>query len=485
MTRPTTPLSRRHVIARSLSAIVTLTGAQTLAAPADAQPPLRVGVIGAGFGGLACAYELSRAGYHVDLFEARGRLGGRVFSSDRFAPNRVTEFGGELIGGNHPLWQKYAQQFGIELETLPVDDGAPEVILDGHRYSGDEAEKLSQEVERGYAELTAEAATVNWESPWETPQAEALDQLSVRERIDKLHTTDRAKRAISVEFELDLASRLEQMSCLALLCAIQAHGGEKYWTDTELYRSQSGNQSLASKLAEGVSGSVHLDCPVTRIERGADSCVFTVRDGRTFEYPDVVLAIPPSVWKGIDFVPGLPVGFAPQMGPASKFLSVVSTPFWEPDGTAELMSDTPLGYLWEGPVGSAGPERLLVSFTGGSIADDLHRRPTVERGKLLQDESEKLLPGYAAHHLKSEFINWPHDRWVQAGYSFPETGKFVSQSRIFQEGLGHLHFAGEHASPGFMGFMEGGLHSGTETAYRLMRRDGVPVPPKQLDDPEG
>ena len=36
----------------------------------------RVGIVGAGFAGLACAYELSQAGYVVDLFEARNRLGG-------------------------------------------------------------------------------------------------------------------------------------------------------------------------------------------------------------------------------------------------------------------------------------------------------------------------------------------------------------------------------------------------------------------------
>src|SRR5688572_21344816 len=40
----------------------------------------RVIVVGAGFAGLAAAYELHSAGYKVHVYEARGRDGGRVLS---------------------------------------------------------------------------------------------------------------------------------------------------------------------------------------------------------------------------------------------------------------------------------------------------------------------------------------------------------------------------------------------------------------------
>ena len=69
----------------------------------------RVVVIGAGFAGLACAYELKAAGYEVTVVEARNRIGGRVLSANaanqrEFAKGRNVEFGGELIGSNHPAW---------------------------------------------------------------------------------------------------------------------------------------------------------------------------------------------------------------------------------------------------------------------------------------------------------------------------------------------------------------------------------------------
>jgi hypothetical protein len=39
--------------------------------------------------------------------------------------------------------------------------------------------------------------------------------------------------------------------------------------------------------------------------------------------------------------------------------------------------------------------------------------------------------------------------------------------------LGRLHFAGEHASYKFVGYMEGALNSGAAVAKRLATRDGV------------
>ena len=454
--------------------MATLGATQPLSAD-DAVPRPRVSIVGAGFGGLCCAYELSRAGYLVDMFESRNRLGGRVHSVDRFAPNRVVEFGGEFIGGNHPLWLKYAQQFGIELETLK-DDGEPtEIVINGHRYSGDKAKALADEVNRGHAELAQDAALADWETPWNTPDAEKYDRQSLKQRIDRLDITDRAKRAIYVEFLMDMACRPEKMNYLALMCVIKAHGVEKYWSDTEMYRaSLHGNQILASHFAAGLSGRIHLDCPVTRIERSDAGCNLTIRDGRKFEYSDVVISVPPSVWKNIEFTPSLPAGFSPQMGSATKFLAVLKNTL--PEGETDLMTDTPLGMTWEGATGPHDGERLLVSFAGGTIADNLHARTLAGREEFLTREFDHLLPGFDANHLKSEFIDWLDDPWTQGGYSFPLPGAFLSQAKILKEGLGRLSFAGEHASFGFFGFMEGGLHSGVQAAHRLMHRDKVSIP---------
>src|SRR6185503_3056959 len=99
---PPDPISRREMLKRSLA-----TGAGLLI---SAQLPFaraaagRVVIVGAGFSGLAAAFELRAAGYDVTIVEARNRIGGRVISFRDLVPGKTVEGGAELIGSNHPAW---------------------------------------------------------------------------------------------------------------------------------------------------------------------------------------------------------------------------------------------------------------------------------------------------------------------------------------------------------------------------------------------
>jgi monoamine oxidase len=92
----------------------------------------RVVVIGAGFSGLACAYELQSAGYKVTVLDSRNRVGGRVLSFSDVVTGRNVEGGGELIGSNHPTWVAYAKRFGLKfIDVTESEDLAFPVILGG------------------------------------------------------------------------------------------------------------------------------------------------------------------------------------------------------------------------------------------------------------------------------------------------------------------------------------------------------------------
>jgi monoamine oxidase len=86
----------------------------------------RVVIIGAGFAGLAAAYELRAAGYDVVVVEARNRVGGRVLTFRDFVRGKAVEGGGELVGKNHPTWVAYAKHFKLRLAPVGDDTGLDE-----------------------------------------------------------------------------------------------------------------------------------------------------------------------------------------------------------------------------------------------------------------------------------------------------------------------------------------------------------------------
>src|SRR5262245_13345874 len=90
-------ISRREMLQRSLAAGAALLISERFPTSLSAGAG-RVVVVGAGFSGLAAAYELSKAGYEVTVVEARNRIGGRVISFSDFIPGKNVEGGGELIG---------------------------------------------------------------------------------------------------------------------------------------------------------------------------------------------------------------------------------------------------------------------------------------------------------------------------------------------------------------------------------------------------
>ncbi len=157
-------ISRREMIQRSLAAAGALLISDRFGVAAQSKAG-RVVIIGAGFSGLAAAYELTKAGYDVTVAEARNRVGGRVISFSDIVPGKNVEGGGELIGSNHPAWLAYAKQFGLEFLDVSEEDLEFPIVLNGKRLSGDESEALWEEMEKAFGTIVADAAKVDADRP--------------------------------------------------------------------------------------------------------------------------------------------------------------------------------------------------------------------------------------------------------------------------------------------------------------------------------
>lgn len=472
--RPADGLTRREMLQLSLAAGAGLLVSNRVAF-GQARTGKRVLVVGAGFSGLAAAHELHAAGYDVTVFEARNRIGGRVLSFSDLVPRKNVEGGGELIGSNQPTWAAYKDKFKLEFLDVGQEDAEFPIVLDGKRLTADESEKLWEELEAALNRMNADADAVDADQPWKSPNAEALDGRSLSSWIEALDVSPRCKLAAHAIQTADNGVHSAWQSYLGNLSMVKGGGLEKYWSDSEVFRCKGGNQQLAHRLAATLpKDRVLLRTIVGAIRTTDRGVTLTTRDGKTHEGDEVIVAVPPPVWNKIAFDPLLPADLAPQMGANTKFLLAATGPFWRRAGLApDLLSDGPMQETWHGTEAQMGAGVCLVGFSGGPSADIVREWGATARTENVLKTLQAVYPGVRAAFVRARFMDWPGDTWVKASYSMPAPGQVTKFGPTLYEGLGRLHFAGEHTSYAFLGYMEGALNSGARVARTLASRDGV------------
>lgn len=447
--------------------------ARPLAAVA-AGPAPHVIVVGAGFAGLSCAFQLRQAGARVTLLEARNRVGGRVLSLDTFIDGRVVEGGAELIGSNHPTWMAYGEHFGLAFrDVTELEEESAPIILNGRRYDGADLVSLWDRLQQALERMNADARTVNLDAPWKTPDAARLDRTSVASAFAFWSLDDDARHGALTLLANDNAAWPERESYLGAIAGVAGGGYERFWIESEVYRCIGGNQTLAFKLAEAIGQDhIHLGTPVARIRLTASGVAVEQADGKTVEGDAVVLTVPPSAWTHFDIDPGLPAGYQPSTGPTVKYLSRVSRPFWRQSGLQPIsLTDTPVGETWEGTDGQGVTDdqpACLSVFSGGQAAQDCLDFDPASRDAKMKTYLEAIYPGYAANVEKTMFMGWPKEKWTLCGYSCPAPGEVTTVYPNLDAGFqDRLFFAGEYTSLLFGGYMEGALHSGAGLARKL------------------
>jgi monoamine oxidase len=467
-------MTRREMLERSMAAAAALLISDSFTARPRAAAG-RVVVVGAGFSGLAAAYELSRAGYEVTVVEGRNRVGGRVLSFSDLVPGKNVEGGGELIGSNHPAWVGYAKQFKLDFLEASEEDAEFPIVLNGKRLTSDESEALWEEMEKVFNTIVADAAKVDADQPWTAAGAEALDKRTLAGWIDGLDASPLCKAGLHTMMTADNGVVTQWQSYLGNLAMVKGGGLEKYWTESEVYRCKGGNQQLAQKLAAAIGPArVLTRTPVRAIAITDRDARVTLANGKVLEAEHVVLTAPPPVWNKIAIDPVLPSGLAPQMGTNVKFLVALKSAFWRRAELApEAMTDGPVSLTWHGTDGQPGAGDALVAFSGGPAADVCREWLPAQRNERYLAELSKIYKGIRPSFVRARFMDWPGDPWVKASYSFPAPGQVTAQGPTFRQGLGRLHFAGEYCSYAFMGYMEGALGSGAAAARRIAARDGV------------
>jgi monoamine oxidase len=144
------------------------------------------------------------------------------------------------------------------------------------------------------------------------------------------------------------------------------------------------------------------------------------------------------------------------------------------------MTDLDIQTLWDASIGQTGSGGLLVDYTSGSrgaayappaaysTTADAANIQSYARKCLLQ--LERVFPGISAHYTGRAALSYPTgDPYLLGSYSCWKVGQCTHFGGYEGVCQGSVHFAGEHCSVEFQGFMEGGAREGARAACEILQ----------------
>jgi monoamine oxidase len=402
---------------------------------------VRVAVVGAGLAGLACAIDLAQSGVAVTVYEARDRVGGRVWTA-AMPDGALFERGGEFVetGYDHMLRRAGEHRLAVtpqgfafaEREVRSAGDVLPALLIQAE-------DELAEVVER----LGAEAGRV-----------------SVAEALARTALAPLARRALERRLAGTFTVPLDDVAASWLARAeVRAEDDGVVLPSSRL---AAGNDALAKALAADLGERVRLGCAVEALQLESDG-VTCVTAGERRRYDRAVLAVPLPLLLH-DLLPALgerPSYARLQWGEAAK----LHVPLARPAGPAAVQGLEAAFWTWTAAAPDGGDATFASSFAGGRAASEALE--TALGGERWLTALRRLRPELA---LAGEAVltAWRDDRWARGSYSCHPPGWSRADDAEVAAPHGRVHLAGEHTAGDFCGTMEGALRSGARAAAEIL-----------------
>jgi monoamine oxidase len=462
-----------------------------------------IAIVGAGIAGLTCALELADRGIPSTVYEASGRVGGRMFTNTSyFAAGQVAEWGGELIDTGHRTIRRLAQRFGLALDDLLA--AQPQSSVEVYHFFGDYYPKTQADAD--YSAIDGAVADDQAAAPFpttfdsSTAHGRFLDSLSVHEYIDLRVPGGHASplgQLLDTAYAIEYGADTVDQSSLNLLYLLafqpKPHELAVFGESDERFHIRGGNQQLPKAMAQAMPGVVETGHKLVRIRQTAAG-----RYGLTFErgvgtievVADwVVLALPFAVLELVDYAgAGFDAlkrraileqgrGHNGKLHLQLQERDWLGADPWPGAANGSSYSDTGYQASWEVTRAQAGVPGILVLYSGGSVTDAMRTTEpfaTATNAKVRQDaqaglaQLEPVFPGLEWNGRATQSL--PHlSPFFRASYSFYKPGQYTAFAGYEAVRQGGVLFAGEHTSIDFQGFMEGGAAEGARAARELTK----------------
>jgi monoamine oxidase len=466
-------------------------------------------IVGAGIAGLNCALELADLGIKSTVYEASGRLGGRMFTNAGYwSSNQVTEWCGELIDTGHTTIRRLAKRFGLPLDNLL--GAQPHRSDDIYRFFGGYYPKsqANQDFLAVSGRISADAEAAGFPTTFDSSTAagRALDRMSVYDYIERRvpggHRSPLGA-LLDVAYVIEYGADSTDQSALNLifLLGFQPDGKSLsvFGESDEKFHIRGGNQQLPEAMARHLGPDVvKTGQRLARIKETANGrykVTFERAGGASDVTADfVVLALPFAVLNELD-ISG--AGFdalkhqaiAEQGRAHNGKLHLqftrrdwLGTGPWPGVSNGSSYSDTGYQVGWEATRAQTGNSGILVFYSGGSTTDAaVTNQAFANAGNggvrtdaaIAQSQIATVYPGLSWNGKATQSL--PHKSPLfRASYSFYRVGQYTTFGGYEQVRQGGVLFCGEHTSIDFQGFMEGaaaeGQRAGRQLASMLDRR---------------
>jgi monoamine oxidase len=454
-----------------------------------ATPAGKVVVVGAGLAGLTAAYRLNQAGIIAEVHEASDRVGGRCWTlRNFFADGQIAERGGELIDQGHFAMRNLVSQLGFKLDNLlQAEDGNEQTSwFDNARYSYEEA---TADLKAAWQKIHKDVSAASYPTLFDlsTPRGRELDAMSIIDWINETFEDgidSKIGQLLDVAYTIEYGGESSEQSSLNLLYLLGYSGQGQlriFGPSNEKYHVVGGNDQVTERLGELLDRQITYSSQLTAIRiTAAGRWELTFKQGsttKTIPADRVVLALPFSIMRSsVNFSKAgwqrlKEVAIREQgMGTNSKLHVQFNSRPWRSRGyNGETFSDRGYQNTWEVTRAQSGASGILVNYTGGKVGASFGSGTPESRAQEFLAQAEPVLPGITgAYNGLAAIEFWPGYEWTRGSYSYWKVGQYTKFAGMEGRRQGTCHFAGEHTSIDFQGYLNGAVETGERAAAEIL-----------------
>lgn len=488
------PWTRRRFVKTALAGSAGF-AATALAGRVKAASNPKIAVVGGGIAGLNAAYQLKKLGLNATVYEARGRLGGRILSAtDILGQGLVTDLGGSFINTDHADLLALVKDFRLKLFDRVKDAKRSPFPDSGYYFDGrivPEAE-VAEKLRPLARQISKDAKLLDRDFDRFAPE---FDRLSVAQYLNRHSDKIPApfiRELIENTIRTEYGAESNQSSALQLLFLLPVVNGndvELLSSSDETFVVEGGSGQIIEGLARSLSGRIRTGMVLTKLESRGMGFRLTFNGNNIIEADYAIVAIPFTVLRQVELRVNLPqtlLRFINEvdLGLNEKVFAAFRNKVWRRDDGFVLEAWTDLGFseVWEDTQRQTNrQDGALTFYLGGNEVIAAQSGSADSQGRKFVNQFDEFIPGLKeAATGRFWRTEWSKSRFTRGGYTNFKPGQYTRFADfLYIESnkpaerqdvrVGNLVFAGEHLSDEFYGFMNGAAQTGRLAAEAVAR----------------